>query len=136
MTMVSTNGTLAYKGTWAILQCDLETTLYYQWWLERLGVRVNLPVWKSHISVVRGEDLVNPEPWGKYEGSSVPFSYLPTDIWWNGAYWWVNICSPRIEDLRTELGLDPQPKYGLHWTIGKEYERRLGCKLGQQWYRE
>lgn len=136
MSRVQTKGELTYRGGWAILQCDLETVLYYQWWLERVGVKVNLPIWKSHISVVRGEDLPNPEAWGLYEGNTIDFSYRISDVWWNGDYWWINILSPQLEEIRMELGLSPQPKYSLHWTIGKEYERRLGCKFGRQCYRE
>jgi len=133
---IKTEGVLTYPGSWIILQCDLETTMYYQWWLAHHGIKVNLPIWKSHISVVRGEDLPNPAPWGRYEGNKVDFSYQISDIWWNGSYWWINIRSSRLEEIRSELGLDPQPKYKFHWTIGKEYERRLGCRFGSQCYRE
>lgn len=136
MTRVDTEGVLTYQGSWIILQCDLDTILYYQWWLRHYGIKVNLPIWKSHISVVRGEEIPNPEPWGNHEGEKIDFSYKTADIWWNGSYWWVNIESPRLVSIRSELGLDPQPKYKLHWTIGKEYERRQGCRFGTHCYRE
>jgi hypothetical protein len=134
MEKITTTGVLTYVGEWAILQCDLETVVYYHWWLERFGVKVNLPVWKSHVSVVRGEELPNPEAWGDYQDEEIEFWYSPSEIYWNGEYWWIDVYSPRLEAIRQELGLSPQPEYSLHWTIGKEYERRWGCKLGVECY--
>lgn len=126
--MIKTTGTLTYQGSWAILQCEMDPILYYQWFLRRKGVKVNLPIWKSHISVVRGEGVASAK-WGTHEGGVFTYQYDPENIGWNGSYWWLEVSSPSLEALRVSMGLEPQPKYKLHWTIGKEYERRLGCRF-------
>ena len=131
--VITSKGVMTYSDSgWAYLQCCRETQKYYQYWLRKCGVFVDTPIWKSHISVVRGDGLPDLDYWGKHEGEEVDFFYRPRDLGFNGMYWWLDVESPQIEQIRIELGLEPDPKYDLHLTIGKEQHRRIGCCYGQQ----
>ena len=135
--VVTTEGVMTYDDSgWAFLKCCRNTQRYYQYWLEKCGILVQTPIWKSHVSVVRSGDEPDPDLWGLYDGQPVQFQYNPLSVGFNGIYWWVDIESPQIEAIRIELGLDPQPKYDLHLTVGKEKARRPGCQYGQQMLRE
>ena len=117
--MVKDTGVIVHAGSWLILQCDIETIKYYQYWLKKQGILVNTPIWKAHISVVRGEET--PGPLSLYNHEIVEFTYSPDDIGENGDYWWIRIQSSRLEEIRQELHLPAQPEYPLHMTIGKTY---------------
>lgn len=123
---VEASGTLRYDPPWAWLECDLETIRYYQWWLARYGIRVHTPIWKAHITVIRDDDCPG-DSLRDYEGRSFGFLYNPRNVGTNGSHWWVDVQSRDLEKLRTSVGLEPQPSYDFHLTIGKEYWRRPGC---------
>jgi len=74
-----------------------------------------------HVTVVRtgAEFPLNMDAWGKYEGEMVEFVYEPV-VDTDGVYFYLNVESDRIGDIREELGL---PRYradnkGYHVTIG------------------
>jgi hypothetical protein len=82
---------------------------------------VNPQAYDPHITVVRTgvEFPPNMDAWGKYEGEKVDFVYDPAHKT-DGLYWFLNVESDRIGDIREELGL---PRYrkdnkGYHITIG------------------
>ena len=63
-------------------------------------------LYPAHITVVRLklETVKNMEFWNKYEGEEIEFSYDNT-IGFDGIYYYLNIQSERIGDIREELGL-------------------------------
>lgn len=84
---------------------------------------VNPQMYLPHITVVRTgkeQPITNQEVWGKYEGEMIPFTY-DSEIHFDGLYYYLNINSERVGDIREELGLpryrfDDNKKY--HITIG------------------
>jgi hypothetical protein len=68
-------------------------------------IRVNRPMYPPHISVVRKEPVIpNTDAWGKYDGEEVTFVY--SNIIHSGKlYFWLNVFSKRLEEIRVELGL-------------------------------
>jgi hypothetical protein len=75
-----------------------------------------------HITVVRTgkeQPITNEEAWGKYEGEVIHFTY-DSNIQFDGTYYYLNVFSDRIGDIREELGLpryrDGQDKY--HIALG------------------
>ena len=109
---------------WMILKTDEGIIEYYQHWLKKhYDVGFERTVWGSHISVVRGQEPPNKAAWAKYKNEKIQFTYSNRVY---RAHWFfcIDAYSPRLEEIRVELGLKPQPKHGLHLTVGrmqKEY---------------
>lgn len=127
---------------WAIVDVDREITRYFRWWVDREllnitgveGFGLKQPSWDAHISIIRGENDVRQVPrdmlrelWGKYQGQEVTFRYSlnvrqsgDTTGWDRpDHYWFVNVESPELIDIRKELGLPYN--WSLHLTIGRTY---------------
>lgn len=67
-------------------------------------------MYPPHVSVVRKETPPNLSFWGKYEGENVDFAY--TNIVYSGkVYYWLNVFSHRLEEIRLELGLPVSTLY-------------------------
>ena len=113
---------------WLIVDLDKEITRYYRWWVKReLGVILHEPSWNAHVSVVKGEVPPIVSAWSKYQGEEVDFR-IKHEVRQSGDttgwdrpehYWFVNIFSQRLSDIRQELGFVPKDKY--HITIGRTY---------------
>lgn len=69
-------------------------------------------LYPAHITVVRLrlETAKNMEVWNKYNGELVLFSY-DSSIRFDGTYFYLNVQSERIGDIREELGL-PRFRFG------------------------
>lgn len=108
------------KPWWLIgfLQEGNELREYYNWFIEkRTGIKLMKPAWGAHISIVRGEEPINIDLWGKYQGKELEFSYGEF-IKTNGSHWWLRIVCDQMNDIREELGLPRKHQIGLHLTIG------------------
>lgn len=107
-----------YSAWWCKLDVHPSIVRYYQAWIEKThGYTVNTPIWKAHITVIRGETPAKPWFWKKYQGEKVEFEYSP-DLKSSPLYFWLTAYSPRLEEIRTELGMKPQPRVPFHITIG------------------
>lgn len=133
--LYESSGVLRYSivdiGYKAIVEVEQDLADYY---------RILIPKYKdvqrqrygAHISVVRHEVPPNLALWGKYEGEEIPFMYdseiksgtRPKD---GKIFYWLNVFSARLEEVRTELGLPVSSQYTLppegylkcfHTTIG------------------
>lgn len=82
-------------------------------------------MYPAHITVVRNlkETPLNLEAWGKYEGERIPFVYQNI-IEKDGPYYFLRVESPRIAEIRKELGLpEHRDRFkGYHITIGNVKE--------------
>lgn len=106
---------------------------YYQYWVRReLKIRLNTPLWKAHVTVMRQEKpKQNTYLWKKYEGKEISFEYscemknghvsredpisgenIEFDYFWLPAY------SKDLEEIRMELGLRATPRVPFHITVG------------------
>jgi len=89
------------------------------------AVRLQRPRWPAHISVIRKEPIPNLHLWGRYEGEDVPFEYEPI-IFNDETYYWLRCFSPRLIEIRRELGLEdlsylarpPDMFDSFHMTFG------------------
>lgn len=107
-----------FQSWWMILDAHQSIPYYYRYWIKReLGHQLNAPVWRSHITVCRGEQPKKQWNWKKYEGRKIEFEYSP-EIRFSEIYAWVPVFSKDLEEIRVELGLSPQPRVPFHWTIG------------------
>lgn len=79
-----------------------------------------------HISVVRKETPTILDSWGKYDGKLVEVTY-DSYVHNDDRYYWLNVYSKELENIRAELGLQPKDRYLMppegftsvfHMTIG------------------
>lgn len=107
-----------YDPWWVIASCDNEIANYYRWHIERrFGITLLKPAFDAHVSIVIGEQPTNIELWGKHQNLEIDFSYT-NKIYTNGEFWWLNVQSPAMLELRDQLGL-PEKTHNLHLTIGR-----------------
>lgn len=122
---------------WCVVKVNKELTRYYRWWLEyEKHLHLQPPSWDAHISVVRGE---RPRPafvdgWKKYQGEKVDFTYQHGSIRIDrsqrtddkaknaigGEYYFIDVMCPRLDEIRSELGL--KVGFNYHFTIARSYE--------------
>lgn len=105
---------------WIILDCDPEIGRLYRHLYYTSVFRTSKlvrPAWQEHITVVRNEKPPLINLWEKHSGIEVEFRYNPV-IQGDGRYFWLEIESSHLLDIREELGLPREPEYPLHLTIG------------------
>lgn len=86
------------------------------------GTAISQPAWGPHITVVRGEAPSRGfgQHWGAGDGSTIEFEITSEPRKNKKGHWWLDITSPTLEKIRTDLGLNPNPRIPFHLTIGKE----------------
>lgn len=119
-------GTLIYSNDpyKLIVSVDNDIGKFYRSMIPKY-FNVKIPLYDSHISVVRKEIPIKMEFWKKYHGKEIEFEY-ESFIYNDNVYWWLNAYSPILEDIRLELGLpicseftkSPNGAHRFHITIG------------------
>ena len=87
-----------------ILELDQEIVNYYRNLISK-HLYVKRQYYNAHISVIRNQIPLNMYNWNKYNGENIKF-YYSNVINNDDIYYWINAYSIRLEDIRTELGLD------------------------------
>lgn len=122
---------------WCVLNLDTELTRYYRWWLEHeRHIQLDEPSWPAHISIIRGENPNNQflDVWKKHQGQKLNFFYKHGDLQvgrsqrtdskaelaTGGEYYFINVECPKLDEIRTELGL--RTGFNYHFTIGRTHE--------------
>ena len=110
---------------WLIAKADNQISRYYANQLTReFGVRLDLPAWGSHVSIIRGvEPVQNRERWAYNNGSRYEMLYTP-DVYTNGVHWWLNVKCDVFDEHRTLYGL-PEGKRHFHLTVGRTSENSI-----------
>jgi hypothetical protein len=106
---------------WVIVECPKDIIQYYHHWITKEeGVKLNKPLFGSHISVVRGEEPSNDKKnlWGRRKEKIVTFTYNH-EVGMENDYYWLRVHCQELNELRIELGLPPNVEFGFHLTIGK-----------------
>jgi hypothetical protein len=109
-----------YEPNWAMLICDDELSRYYAWFLKKYGLETwsnDKGLWKTHISIIKGDLIPNLNDWKKYDNYEIEFHYNHIVRYDNGRHAWLDIYSEDLATIREELGLDYKPWY--HLTIGR-----------------
>jgi hypothetical protein len=111
--MFSSTGELRYSENQGqrrlVLTVDPGLASYYHAMIPKY-IDVSRPRYAPHITVVRPfkETVPDPTAWGRYEGEQVEFLYDHV-LYQSEIYFWLNILSRRLEDIREELGLPVVP---------------------------
>lgn len=103
-----------------VVEVDRGFSLYYNWWVQKMwGLRLQLPVWKTHITILNGKQNVEPtfrKIWKKYEGKKIEFEFSPAlEQHWK--FFVLPVRCERFNEIRRELGLPDWDKY--HITFGR-----------------
>lgn len=112
---------LGSNEKWLVLMCDDEISKYYRTLFYReqpWNGKLTRPVWGTHISVIRGERIPNNHLWGLDSNKIVDFEYVG-GVQDNKEYYWLKALCPYLSELRIKYGLDKEPKFGFHLTIGR-----------------
>jgi hypothetical protein len=112
-------GRLRFVDDWLLLQVDDEIARYYAEIVRRrFDIKLHYKSkWGAHVSIIRGEDLPNPEGWGDDEGREILINYTH-DIYSNNTHWWLNVECDELAEVRSRFGL-PTNKRFFHLTIGR-----------------
>jgi hypothetical protein len=107
-------GTLNYKheegyGYRLVVDIDPEISRYYRSLIPKWH-SFNSQMYSPHISVVRHETPARLEFWEKYQGDAIQFVYSNV-IQRGEVYWWLNVFSKKLEEIRIELGLPVDSPY-------------------------
>lgn len=128
--MFKSTGIIRIEPRFMFLQCEKEIAKYYRALARKSGVDLIPQRHDSHISIIRTEELAKEQILPKtYEGIEVEFCGNPEYIQFNARHVWFRIISPRLEDVRMDLGFSSQPveildngrlyTHPFHLTIGR-----------------
>ena len=125
----TSTGILRYRDPSRVtLDVDAELARYYRSLIPK-AMPVQPTRWSAHITVVRGGKEPIPEVcagmWKRHEGELVLFHYAAY-VHFDRGYYWLNTWSPRLSEIRYELGLPlksrwtrPPPGWEcFHVTVG------------------
>lgn len=120
---------------WAVASSRnmVEIVRYYRWWLDRewweyenqrTKRRYHPPSWGAHVTIARGEVPKNPQFWKAYQGEVIEMEYesriIPVrDLGFRDKFFMIRVRSPRIMEIREELGLSNFD------SMGRPYEAHL-----------
>lgn len=125
--LFESKGVLHYNKEWRlVVQVDQDLGDYYRSLIPKYCV-TQRPRWAAHITVVRQEKEtpVNKEYWWKYNGKKLSFLYNP-HIYSDSVYYWINVYSTELEDIRAELGL---PVYSRYVLPPKGFKKNFHCTV-------
>lgn len=124
--MITSFGKLHYSENvnkwWLVVWCDNQILDYQRhlYYIQHHKCdKLIPPAWQAHITVVRNEEPLKKSLWRLNQDEIVEFEY-DYDIQTDGDYWWLPVYSERFLDLREELGLNRNPEYPLHLSIGRK----------------
>jgi len=100
------------------VECEQDFIMYYRSMLPK-NIKLNMPRYAPHITVVRNETIPRFNNWKRYHGQILSFEYS-LEVANNDIYWWLPVKCDTIGRLRVGLGLTYSPPWdnGLHITIG------------------
>ena len=80
--------------------------------------KLNKPYHDTHVTVVAGkyEDSTQHPLWGKHHLTKIEFIY-DSFVKDKDMYFWLEVVSPELVEVRRELGLPDIPKFPFHITI-------------------
>lgn len=124
--MFTSSGVLRYSHDPIKLIVEVDpgiSKFYFSTIPKYLGV--SKPMWDSHISVVRNVIPPDMSAWEKHAGREVSFEY-ENWVYNDELYYWLNVWSTDLEEVRRELGLkpygdvtcSPDDRHRFHITLG------------------
>lgn len=112
----------SWKRT-AIVKFNDDISEYYSWFLQkRFDLKLNKPLRGSHLTIINDRfesDELYRQARELFHGKEITIKYDPTLIRSNkNGHWWIKADSDDARNIRSAIGLDPDPYFGYHITIG------------------
>lgn len=104
----------------AIIKTDCDIDLYYAWFLKkRFNLELNKNLRRTHVTFIndRMKRGVFNEAAKLFHGKEIDF-YYEIEPRSNGQHWWLRVHCPEAESIREAMGLERNPYFGLHLTLG------------------
>ena len=126
--MFKSTGTIkTFDSGWVYISVCPELTRYYMSRFNKNKVLTDIQLMKpkegGHITIVRGETSECPEKIKNKEllveinNKLIDFEYS-NEVVGNGKHFWLDVKCNEALDTREKLGLDREPYFTLHLTIG------------------
>jgi hypothetical protein len=108
--MIKGIGKLVYTEKPYKLIVEVENDLgnYYRSFIPKY-FRFQKPMYNTHISVIRSEDIYNLQYWGELNNVEIEFDY-DNYIFQNSIYFWLAVECNLLKNIRENLGLPPLSK--------------------------
>lgn len=103
--------------------CDMDR--YYAWFLKkRFNLDLNKTLRGTHVTFIsdRLEKSVFEQAATMFNGKEITF-YVENEPRTNGTHWWLRVYCPEAESIREVMGLNREPYFGLHLTLGLAIEK-------------
>ncbi len=103
-----------------VIDTDEELSAFYRWmWTKEHPSKPLLkPSWEAHISIMRGQRILNDDiPWKYRNGQIITFKYSP-EIKHDGEHIWIDTFCEEFFELRQHYNVPIRFNTG-HITIGK-----------------
>jgi hypothetical protein len=116
----STTGKIIYSDSgWVVLHAHHSIQDFYHAFLEwNLKIHFNKPMHGCHITVVSGkyEQCQTHPLWMKHHKEVIDFEY-GRELKTADTSWWLEVYSPKLTEIRNELGLTDTPFWPFHITV-------------------
>lgn len=113
------SGKLKIFTKWSLLECDDQIGLMYRslYKLEYFyREKIQKPLWGSHISIIRGETILDENIKRNLVDLSIEFFYIP-EMQTNGCHFYLPVICPVLDDIRELFGLGPSV-VNYHLSVG------------------
>lgn len=110
----------------AMIRTNCDIAQYYAWFLKnRFDLTLNKPLRGTHITFIsdRVDKTIFDQASKVFNGKNIDFFYNPSDIQTNGNHWWIKVDCPDAKSIRQTIGLNPDPYFSFHLTLGYANER-------------
>lgn len=118
------NNQASWKKT-AMVKFDCDIWEYYSWFLKkRFNLYLNKPLRGTHLTIINDKfdsetEYLYDQGRQLFHGKEIRIQYDPTLIRANDkGHWWINAQSDDAKNIRSVMGLTPDPYFGFHITIG------------------
>jgi len=111
----------------AMIRTDCELDRYYAWFLKkRFNLELNRTLRGAHVTFI--SDKVDKQIFEQasaiFNGKTIDF-YIDIEPRSSGLHWWLRVYCPKAESIREVIGLNRDPYFSLHLTLGHANERNV-----------
>lgn len=114
-----------------IIKTNCEIENYYSWFIEkRFNLKLNKTIRGTHVTIINDRmDLSEISKFKDiFDGKPIKFYYNPIPVT-NGEHWWLRVFCPESENIREIMGLNKNPYFNLHLTIGYANDKNIDHSL-------
>jgi len=120
-----------FQHSWkrvAMIRTNCDMHLYYAWFLKkRFSLELNKPLRGTHVTII-SDKIIDRELFDRiaktFNKKEILF-YVDPEPRSNGEHWWLRVYCPDAIAIRVAAGLNPDPYFSFHLTLGLANEKNL-----------